>query len=136
MLLAEGPERTAVRMRHADALLDAGAPEEAIRQFSRVAYDSPEAAEAPAAALAVVQPRFRLAREAPESVRDAEQRKAIAAARQLAERFSGHPERARVLVRAAEASLALTEYQPAIDMTDAVLAEAAPATELWRVAMY
>jgi TolA-binding protein len=135
-LLAEGPERTAVRMRHADALLDAGASEEAIRQFSRVAYDSPEAAEAPAAALAVVQTRFRLAREAPESVRDAEQRKAIAAARQLAERFSGHPERARVLVRAAEASLALTEYQPAIDMTDAVLAEAAPATELWRVAMH
>lgn len=135
-LLADGAQRNAVRMRYADALLDAGAPEQAIRQFSQLAYGAADAGEAPVAALAVVQTRFRLARQASEAGREGGRRKAIAAAWKLAERFPGHDERPRVLLRAAEAAFALGDYEQAIAAADTAHGDLTPASELWRAAMH
>lgn len=119
---------------YADTLLDGGKVSEAARQYEHAAYGIPAHGRAPVAALAAVQAWQRLIRETQGAARAEAQRASIAASLKLADTFPAHPQRAQVLMAAAEDQYELGDLDPAAATSERVLL-AQPTPELRRGAL-
>ncbi|MEQ9012157.1 tetratricopeptide repeat protein [Algiphilus sp.] len=115
-LLPEGSERNLVRMRLADALLESDALAKAADEYRALAYGTPGFAQSDDAALAEVQTRYRIAERAQGEAATGVTLDAIAASRRFAAREPAHAQRSRVLLRAAEESFDLRQFDAAIEL--------------------
>ena len=132
----QDPEAAEFRFLLAEALMDAGDRLGAAAEYDRVVADHPAYPKAPEAAYAALLARQRHAAEAPEAQRAEAQRKSVAAALQLAERFPRHDKAAAALTRAAEDLYALKDWDAAVSVAARVLALDPPApVELRRTAL-
>ncbi|AXQ27568.1 hypothetical protein D0B54_02240 [Solimonas sp. K1W22B-7] len=98
-LYPKDAQASAIHLLQADALLDGGRPDEAARQYARVAYDYPAHARSAEAAYAAVQ-AWQQAAAVP-AARSEALRQSVAAGLKLSDRYPQHPQRATVLARAA-----------------------------------
>ena len=105
----------------AEALLDAGDAPGAAAQYDKVVADHPTYERAPEAAYAALLAVQRHAGEVPEAQRPAAQRKSVAAALQLAERFPNHEKALAALTRAAEELYRLQDWDAAVATATRVL---------------
>lgn len=131
---AQDPQTPQTSLLLADALLEGGRTVDAARQYEITAFDLPAHAQAPVAALAAVQAWQRLLQESQGPARASAQTAAIAASLKLADTFSSHPQRAPVLMAAAEGQFALGQLDTAIATSGRVL-QAQPTPELRRAAL-
>ncbi|WP_420468387.1 tetratricopeptide repeat protein [Panacagrimonas sp.] len=118
----QDPQTPQTSLLLADALLEGGRTEDAARQYEATAYELPAHAQAPVAAFAAVQTWHRQLQAARGPARDQAQVAAINAALKLAETFPDHPQRAQVLMAAAEGQFARGHVEDAIATSEQVLA--------------
>jgi outer membrane protein assembly factor BamD (BamD/ComL family) len=131
--LPDDEASAAVRMLYADALLDAGEIAEAALQYEQLAYGERRHTASADAAFASVQAHQQLA-AAGAAARSEVVRDAIAASQRLAEHYPQHPQRHRVLVRAAEDAFEIGDDSTAMQIAETLLAEPALDAELRRTA--
>ncbi|WP_029891437.1 tetratricopeptide repeat protein [Polycyclovorans algicola] len=129
-LVPDADDATEVRMRYADALLDGERVEDAATQYRRLAFDHAPHARSEEAALATVQAYRQLADTQPPQGRDAAHAQVIETSLRLAEAYPDHPERARVMLGAAELAFDTGDPAQARDIALAVLALPATAATL------
>lgn len=120
-LMPVGEDRFPIAMRFADALLEGGNLAEAADTYRRLAYAAPGFASADEAAMAEVQIRFSIAEAWSGDDSVAAMQRALEASRRLAGRQPMHPQRSRVLVRAAEEAYDLGDHGDAIDLAQRAL---------------
>jgi len=130
---ARAPE---LRFLAAEALMDAGDTMAAAAEYNRLVADFPGYDKAPEAAYAALIAYQRHSTEVPAAQRAEAQRKSVAAALQLAERFPKHERAIAALTRAAEDLYALKDWDRAVATAARVLAYEPPAPlELRRTAL-
>lgn len=121
-LMPEAQDAVDVRMRLADALYEGTRFSDAAAQYHRLAYEHDRHARSEEAALASVQAYQRQVDAIPDGHKTEAQRRVITASLMLAETYTTHPERARVMLVAAETSFDLAQYQEALELAEAVRA--------------
>jgi cellulose synthase operon protein C len=111
-----------VRMHLADALFDGGQVENAAAQYRSIAYDHERHPRSEEAALAAVQAYRRLADEQTQDTgKVVAQAQLIDVSQLLSSTFPDHPERARVMLGAAEIAFDMGRQSEALDMASAIL---------------
>lgn len=132
-LFPADPAAADTQVLYADALLESGAVRDAAQQYEVAAFERPvhpRAAEAALGALQAWQHLLRQSAAEPDAQADA-RRRSIEAALKLADRFPGHPQRARALLTAAEDAFALDRLDEAATLAARVL-DAQPGAGLRR----
>ncbi|MBV8062400.1 MAG: tetratricopeptide repeat protein [Nevskia sp.] len=123
----QDPKLPEVNLLYADALFDGGHTREAARQYEKTAYGdkpqgqagSPKAAEA---AYAAIQAWQRLGKEVAPPERPGVLRQSVASSVRYADTFSGAPQAAPVLTRAAEDLYEVRDLDGAVALSNRVLA--------------
>lgn len=123
----QDPKAAEFRFLMAEALMDAGDTMAAAAEYNQVVVDFPAYDKAPEAAYAALLAYQHHSTEVPEAQRAEAQRKSVAAALQLAERFPNHEKAIAALTRAAEDLYRLGEWDRAVTTAARVLAANPPA---------
>ena len=123
----QDPKAAEFRFLMAEALMDAGDTMAAAAEYNQVVADFPGYAKAPEAAYAALLAYQQHSVEVPEAERAAAQRKSVAAALQLAERFPKHEKAVAALTRASEDLYRLGEWDRAVATAARVLSANPPA---------
>jgi TolA-binding protein len=123
----QDPKAAEFRFLMAEALMDAGDTMAAAAEYNQVVADFPGYEKAPEAAYAALLAYQHHSEEVPEAQRAEAQRKSVAAAMQLAERFPKHQKAIAALTRAAEDLYRLGEWDKAVDTAARVLRAEPPA---------
>jgi cellulose synthase operon protein C len=132
----QDPKAPEFRFLLAESLLDAGETMTAAAEYNKVVADYPGYGKAPEAAYAALLAYQRRSTEVPEAQRADAQRKSVAAALQLAERFPQHEAAVAALTRASEDLYLLKDWDRAVATAARVLGHEPPAApELRRTAL-
>jgi TolA-binding protein len=119
------PQAAAINQALADALLDGGQTRNAADEYMRTAYDYPRSSLSPDAAYAAVQTYERYAQEVTPDKRNEALMLAAAAGVRLADAFPDHPQKLKVITRAAEDLYTIGDREHAVGAA-AIVEDAQP----------